>query len=124
MIESKNIIQRLRDIVGDQYAVDFSDGETNAYENLLDEALPGSTAPIAVVRPAAVEQIQEILTLAGESNVSVLNVSNATGNSSLSTTRDKPALLVDLSRMNKIIEVDTDSGYALIEPGVSFDQLH
>ncbi len=124
MIESKNIIQRLRDIVGDQYAVAFSDGETNAYENLLDEALRGSTAPFAVARPAAVEQIQKILTLAGESNVSVLNVSNATGNNSLSTTRDKPALLVDLSRMNKIIEVDTNSGYALIEPGVSFDQLH
>jgi FAD/FMN-containing dehydrogenase len=32
-------------------------------------------------------------------------------------------IVMDLRRMDKIIEINTDSGYAVIEPGVTFDQL-
>ncbi|MFH1647899.1 MAG: FAD-binding oxidoreductase [Chloroflexota bacterium] len=32
-------------------------------------------------------------------------------------------IVMDLHRMDKIIEINTDSGYAVVEPGVSFDKL-
>ena len=32
-------------------------------------------------------------------------------------------IVMDLRRMDKIFEINTDSGYAVIEPGVTFDQF-
>ena len=34
------------------------------------------------------------------------------------------ATVVDLSRMNRIIEVNADSAYCIVEPGVTFFQLY
>jgi 4-cresol dehydrogenase (hydroxylating) len=34
------------------------------------------------------------------------------------------SIIVDLNRMNQVLQVDEDAGYALVEPGVSFSALH
>jgi FAD/FMN-containing dehydrogenase len=36
---------------------------------------------------------------------------------------EKDGIVIDLRRMDKIIKINTDSGYAVIEPGVNFDRL-
>jgi 4-cresol dehydrogenase (hydroxylating) len=123
VIDSNVIVQQLRKIVGGAHAAPFLDAEMAAYRSLLDETAADTPQPIAVVTPAKVEEIQAILTAAGKSGLSVVSMANASGNGSGSTLREKPVVLLDLSRLDKIIEVNTDSGYALLEPGVSFDQL-
>ena len=42
----------------------------------------------------------------------------------VSTVTDKDILVIDQSRMNKIVEVNNKSAYALVEPGVSYIQLN
>jgi 4-cresol dehydrogenase (hydroxylating) len=37
---------------------------------------------------------------------------------------EKGTVMLDLHRMNKIIEVNEDYAYAIVEPGVSFFDLH
>lgn len=36
---------------------------------------------------------------------------------------EKNGIVIDLRRMDRIIEINTDSGYAVVEPGVNFDRL-
>ena len=48
---------------------------------------------------------------------------NACGNGAQAGHRGKPGVLLDLRRMKRIIEVDRRAGCAVIEAGVSFEQL-
>ena len=36
---------------------------------------------------------------------------------------EKDGIVIDLRRMDRIIEINTDSGYAVVEPGVNFDRF-
>ena len=123
MIDSNTVVQQLREIVGAENAFPFPDARAESQRAIIGAAPPGAQVPVAVVLPDSVEQIQALLSMAGPLGYSVTTIPNASGNGARVQIRDTPSVVVDLRRMNKIIEVDVDSGYALIEPGVSFDQL-
>jgi 4-cresol dehydrogenase (hydroxylating) len=82
-------------------------------------------APSAVVSPASVEQVQAILRIANEERVPLWTVSQG---KNLGYGGAAPALpgsiVLELKRMNRILEIDEASGYALIEPGVTFFDLY
>jgi len=77
------------------------------------------------VAPANVDQVQEIVRIAGEFGIPLWPVSRgknfAYGGAAPVLSG---SLVVDLNRMNKIIEVNEEFGYALVEPGVSYFQLY
>ena len=76
------------------------------------------------VRPGSVEEVQDIVRIANETGVPLWSFSkgkNLGYGGPEPRTRDMVAL--DLSRMNKIIEVDDQLNYAVIEPGVTFFEL-
>lgn len=81
--------------------------------------------PYAAVAPASVEEVQAIVRVASETGVPLWTVS--TGRN-LAYGGSAPVLpgtvIVDLKRMNRVIEVDEELGYALVEPGVSFFELY
>jgi 4-cresol dehydrogenase (hydroxylating) len=82
-------------------------------------------APSGVVSPATVEEVQAILRIAGEERVPLWTVSQG---KNLGYGGAAPALggsiVLELKRMNRILEIDATSGYALIEPGVTFFDLY
>ena len=81
--------------------------------------------PVGVVLPEDVEQLRTVLTTAAESNVSLWVLPNAAANGSIvGSASDKEILVIDQSRMNKIVEVNDKAAYALVEPGVSYMQLN
>ena len=81
--------------------------------------------PVGVVLPEDVEQLRAVLTIAAGSNVSLWVLPNIAANGGIvSTVTDKDILVIDQSRMNKIVEVNNKSAYALVEPGVSYIQLN
>jgi len=78
--------------------------------------------PAFVVLPESTEDVVEVLKIANEHQIPISTMSggvNVIGNSIPS----EEGIAMDLRRMNRIIEINTDSGYALIEPGVNQDQL-
>ncbi|KAJ5538541.1 hypothetical protein N7494_008020 [Penicillium frequentans] len=85
----------------------------------------GTHNPSGAVRPSAVEEVQEIMKLANKYNVSLWTVSRGKnlgyGGSGCVV---KGCVILDLHRMNKIIEVNEEYGYAIVEPGVSFFDLY
>jgi 4-cresol dehydrogenase (hydroxylating) len=123
VIDSNIVVQQLRQIVGADNAFLFADAAADSQREIIGPTPQGSQTPAAVVLPESVKEIQTLLSMAGPLGYSVATIPNNSGNGARVQNRARPSVVVDCRRMNKIIEANVDSGYALIEPGVSFDQL-
>ena len=81
--------------------------------------------PSAALAPASVEEVQACLRIANEFRIPLWPIS---GGRNLAYGGPAPRLpgtmTLDLKRMNRILEVDEKFGYALVEPGVTFFDLH
>ncbi|KAE8382395.1 hypothetical protein BDV26DRAFT_288676 [Aspergillus bertholletiae] len=84
----------------------------------------GSHMPSGAVRPSEVQHVQAIVKLANIHKIPLWTVSrgkNLGYGGSGSVT--KGCVILDLHRMKKILEVNEEYGYAVVEPGVSFFDL-
>jgi 4-cresol dehydrogenase (hydroxylating) flavoprotein subunit len=79
----------------------------------------------AVVQPQSVEQIQAIVRLANEHGVPLWVSSQGRNNGyGGSSPRVRGAVVLSLRRMNRVLEVNGDAAYAVVEPGVTFFELY
>lgn len=81
--------------------------------------------PVAVLLPQTQEEVLAIVEIAGRHRVPLYPVSGGRNwgyGDARPSGRDQ--FIVDLKRMNRILEVNVALGYAVIEPGVSQGQLH
>ena len=84
----------------------------------------GRHAPIGAVAPASVEEVQELVKLANKFKQPLWPVSTGKNMGYGMTSTAAPGQVVlDLKRMNRIIEVDPELCTALVEPGVTYQQL-
>lgn len=77
--------------------------------------------PLAVVFPHSREDVVATLQVANTHKVPVTVMAggvNVVG----ACVPDREAIVIDMRRMDKIIEINVDSGYAVVEPGVNFDR--
>jgi len=80
---------------------------------------PGSKNPHGMVQPETTEEIQGIMKIANEHKFPVIVVSTSGPGVCLSG-----GLIIDTyTRMRKIHQIDPESGYVLVEPGVTNGQL-
>lgn len=77
--------------------------------------------PSVVVRPRSIDDVVNILKIANEFKIATTPVSS--GTMMYTTHPKKDGLVIDLSFMDKIIEINTDSDYAIVESGVTIGQL-
>jgi 4-cresol dehydrogenase (hydroxylating) len=79
----------------------------------------------AVLLPETVEEIQAIVRIANEHAVPIwvssVGKNNGYGGSS---PRVRGSVVVNLRRMNRVLEIDEELGYAVIEPGVRWFDLY
>ena len=88
-----------------------------------DEALttvPG--VPLALVRPGCTDEVAGVLRVADENRIPVIARGSGTGLSGASVPRPD-GILVSFERMNQILEIDTDNHVAVVQPGVTLEQL-
>jgi 4-cresol dehydrogenase (hydroxylating) len=79
----------------------------------------------AAVLPASVEEVQAVLAVARQHHVPLWTVSRGRNFAYGGAEPRVPAsIVVDLSRMNAVLDVDEEAGSALVEPGVSFSDLY
>lgn len=83
-----------------------------------------SNRPLFAVLPASTAEVQECMKVAGSFGLSVYPISRGrnTGYGSAVPT-DSGCVVLDLSRMDKIIEYNEQLGYVTVEPGVTFISL-
>jgi len=113
-----------RDAVGEAQVLTGAE-RLAAYGRIMLAAEDAAHAPSAAVLPASVEQVQKIVAVAAAQRVPLWPVStgkNLGYGSAAPATRGQ--VILDLRRMNRILEVDAELCTALVEPGVTYQQLH
>ncbi len=86
---------------------------------------PYEFAPSAALMPQTVEEIQAILRIANERRIPLWTVSTGMNNAyGGAAPRVRGSVLVHLQRMKRILEVNEELAYALLEPGVQFFELY
>ena len=108
-------------IVGAEHVVD-DEKTLQAYAGDGRFASPG--LPWSVVRPKNIEEVQGIVKLANETNMPIIPVSSPGGpRFHGGTIASQGGVMLDLSGMNRILNIDRKDRMAVIEPGVTFDQF-
>lgn len=102
-----------------------TDADRDAYADVYAPG-PGEQWPAAAaVAPASVEEVQAIVRLANEHKTPLWPVSRGK-NLGYGTAAPRMAgsVVLDLGRMNRILELDSRLAYCVVEPGVGFFDLY
>ncbi len=113
------IKQKLTKIVG---AANVSDDPGALLSYSRDCSLSTPRMPNYIARPKNTEEVQAVIKLANESGVPVVPCSSGIhfyGN----TIPNMGGIVLDMRRMNKILDVDLDNKMVRVEPGVTWGQL-
>ncbi len=116
------IMEQFQRLVGEANTIPFLDDRASVQRAVLGD-WAYETAPTAVVLPADAAQVQAVVKTAATLGVGISVIPNAAGNGVSITGGNRASIVLDLRRMDRILEFNSDSGYALLEPGVNFDQL-
>jgi FAD/FMN-containing dehydrogenase len=117
MIEEKKLVE----IVG---AKNISHEQTLLGEYSRDLSFVPTIRPRYVVRPENAKQVQEIVEWANETLTPLVPVSSGPPHFRGDTIPSVGgAVIVDLSRMKKILRIDPANRLAMVEPGVTFAEL-
>ena len=120
MIANKDIIlKQLQNIVGNDHV---SNREEDLFIYSQD---PGASLPRPVdfvVLPETVEEVQKIVQIANKEKIPIIPMGGGLTLSGL-IIPVKRGIVMDMKRMNKIIEINESSRYALLEAGVTTGQL-
>ncbi|WP_045835764.1 FAD-binding oxidoreductase [Hyphomicrobium sp. 99] len=121
--EFQKSIDKFRRLLGDE-AVLVKDEQLAPYMKIMMPKPEADFAPSAAVTATTVEQVQGIVAICNEHKIPVWTVS--TGHNfgyGTAAPHHRGQVILDLKKMNKIIEVDPVLCTALIEPGVTYQQL-
>jgi 4-cresol dehydrogenase (hydroxylating) len=117
-------LQAFERIVGAQWVL-ASEEDRLTY---LDLYAPGDAdrhAPSCAIAPGSTEELQAIVRAANEYRVPLWPISRGKNMGyGGAAPRLRGSVIVDLGRMKRIIEVNADLGYCVVEPGVSFYDLY
>ncbi len=121
MAASKVIIDALLNIFpGDQ--VDLS-GESLKL-NQSDVFFTAMAPPVAVVFPTAVAQVQDLIKSAGEVGFSIAPKGAGLSYSDGYIPHNAHTVIVDMCKLNQIMEINERDRYVTVQPGVTWEQLH
>jgi glycolate oxidase len=118
-LSHSRILESLKKIVGKNFVTDRME---ERYYYSSDPSAEEPRTPEFVAMPGTVEEIQEILRLANSEKIAVTPRAGGLTLSGLAIPYGG-GILLDLKRMDKIIEVNKDSMYAVVECGVTTGQL-
>lgn len=117
-------VKELRAVVGAEWV--FADPEsTLPYVKSFTPDPRHEHVPSGAVAPASVEEVQAILKIANRYKLPLWTVSTGKNMGyGCATPASSGQMILDMKRMNRIIAIDAELGTALVEPGVTYQDLH
>jgi 4-cresol dehydrogenase (hydroxylating) len=120
----EELAHRLVEIVGLD-AVLLSDAERDTYRDPYWFQADRSYDSSAVVFPSSTEQVQAVVHAANEYGVPLWTSSQGRNNGyGGPSPRVRGSILLSFRRMNRVLEVNRELAYAVVEPGVRWFDLH
>ena len=111
--EMDSALKELRQAVGDAYVIDTpEDLIVFEYDGAVDKA-----PPLAVVIPETAQQVSECVKVARRHELPIVARGAGTGLSG-GAIAEHGGVVIAMTRMTKILEVDTENRIAVVEPGV------
>ncbi|MBI2994765.1 MAG: FAD-binding oxidoreductase [Gammaproteobacteria bacterium] len=117
-------VGEMKALLGREWVYD-EEPRLHGYQDHFAILDPEKHAPSAAIAPAGVEDIQRVLAIARKYRIPLWTVS--TGRNLAyggAAPRRAGCIVLDLRRMNRIIEVNEKHAYAVVEPGVSYFALY
>ena len=108
----------LRDLVGDEGILTADDSQhlyTDVYRRL--------SIPVAVVQPTTVEQVQAVVKLCSTHDYAVSVRGGGASYTDGYLPADSKQVLLDMSQLNQITEINEEDGYVTVEAGVTWATL-
>ena len=118
-------VKEMRAVVGNDWVHTDRETDLQAYVDPMSAVPRGHRMPSAAVSAASVEEIRAVLKVANKYRLPLWTYGNGK-NFAYGGPAPKHAgyVVLDLKRMNRILDVDEDHGTCLVEPGVSYFQLY
>jgi 4-cresol dehydrogenase (hydroxylating) len=88
------------------------------------DPVPGAVPPLAFIYPGSSEEVREVVQLADRSGVTIWPHSSGRNWGWSNSPIEEGSVVMILERMNRILRVDEELAYAVIEPGVTYEDLN
>ena len=114
-------LEYYRDLVGSENAIEYSTPGDKIQDYLKDMA-DYPSEPLLVLRPETTDQVSKIVARANETKRAI--VARGAGTSLTGASSSHGGIVVDFTRMKKILKIDTVNWYAHCEAGVVLEDLN
>lgn len=117
----ENIKKMLVRIVGEENV--FDDDE-RLCQYSRDDSFANPMKPWFIVRPQNAKQVEELIKMANETQKTLIPVSSGAPHYRGDTVPTAPqSIIVDMSKMNKILNINRQQRMVVVEPGVTYEEL-
>jgi FAD/FMN-containing dehydrogenase len=118
--ETEDAIGKLVAVLGDEHVL--LDAETRRWyaADFTDTDVP---LPIAVVQPATTEDVVEVVRIGTAAGLSLAPRGGGMSYTLAHTPGNERTVVVDLRRMDRIVELNLDDRYVTVEAGVTWARL-
>ena len=119
MSKVKNAYKEIEDVIGADYITD-KDFMKAAYSRKVDPSFPDRWVDI-IVRPETTKEVSEIVKIANKYKIHM--VPRGGGADLVGGSVTQGGILLDLTRMNQIIEINEDDYYIIVDCGITWGAL-
>jgi FAD/FMN-containing dehydrogenase len=99
--------------------------EPEAAAQFTTDARGKTSRPLIVARPASTEEVSELVRICARHDIAITPQGGNTGLVGASVPRgDRPAIILSLARMNRILSVDPDRYAVTVEAGCILQSVH
>ena len=115
----KNLIKVLKAAVGKDHVL--TDQESLSFYSM--DVYRSIETPIAVIKPGSVEELQEAVRVATGLDVAVITRGGGASYTDAYLPATAQSLIIDTSRLNKIIEINEEDMFITVAPGVNWAEM-
>lgn len=118
---SSRVLKQWMNLLGNKYVI-TDEEKLNAYRS---SSLGIKSQANCVLIPGNIQELSACLKFANTHGISVYPISRGKNYGYTSVSADQgPYVIIDLKRLNKIIECNNEYGYVIVEPGATFKQVY
>ncbi|HEX6312849.1 MAG TPA: FAD-binding oxidoreductase [Acidimicrobiia bacterium] len=118
--EVAGVVAAMRAVVGDEHVLTGEQDRAWYAADFTDDDVP---LPVAVARPASTADVVEVVNVVRAHGLAIVGRGGGMSYTLAHTPQRPDTIVVDLRRMDRIVEINTADRYVTVEPGVTWFQL-